>query len=388
MLGRHLSSGLLGAGLWIAAQAVSPHSVAAQTLDWQRVSEALVERMALQPGERVLLIAGPGRFDPLVQELRDEIKSAGAIDLGALSVADTTPAGWKTDFTRNLQGKSRADMEPLLQDVDLAVMMPGANPSDPAYGAMQDVLRGDRGRTIHFHWVGAYDLTEKVLEITPEIDAVYQRAILETDYGALAASQRAFEVALRGRKVRVTTPAGTDLQFEIGDRPVTRQDGDASAARAEQGRNLIDREIELPAGAVRMAPVEGTVAGTIVFPPSLWQGERVEGLKMRFVGGKVVSYDVDSGREAVEAELEAAGEAGRSFREFVLGMNPLLAIPEDGDAWIPYYGYGSGVVRLSLGDNRELGGLVTGGYVRWNFFPDATVTVGNDVWVRNGKLLR
>ena len=59
MLGRHLSSSLLGAGLWIAAQAVSPHNVAAQTLDWQRLSEALVERMDLQPGERVLLMAGP-----------------------------------------------------------------------------------------------------------------------------------------------------------------------------------------------------------------------------------------------------------------------------------------------------------------------------------------
>ena len=55
--------------------------------------------------------------------------------------------------------------------------------------------------------------------------------------------------------------------------------------------------------------------------------------------------------------------------------------------WIPYYGYGAGVVRLSLGDNSELGGNVTGGYVRWNFFVDATVTVGRDVWVRDGKLL-
>jgi hypothetical protein len=45
------------------------------------------------------------------------------------------------------------------------------------------------------------------------------------------------------------------------------------------------------------------------------------------------------------------------------------------------------VVRLSLGDNSELGGRVTGGYVRWNFFTDLTVTVGDRVWVRNGKLM-
>ena len=56
--------------------------------------------------------------------------------------------------------------------------------------------------------------------------------------------------------------------------------------------------------------------------------------------------------------------------------------------WIPYYGYGDGVVRLSLGDNSELGGDVTGGYVRWNFFVDTTVTVAGEVWVRDGKLVK
>jgi hypothetical protein len=56
--------------------------------------------------------------------------------------------------------------------------------------------------------------------------------------------------------------------------------------------------------------------------------------------------------------------------------------------WIPYYGYGAGVVRLSLGDNTELGGAIAGGsgYVRWNFFTDLTVTVGSTVWVRHGQL--
>ena len=91
--------------------------------------------------------------------------------------------------------------------------------------------------------------------------------------------------------------------------------------------------------------------------------------------------------EAVIAEMDAAGPAGRAFREFALGFNPLLAVPEQ-QPWIPYYGYGAGVVRLSLGDNSELGGEVSGGYVRWNFFTDTTVTVDGEVWVRDGKLVR
>jgi hypothetical protein len=70
-----------------------------------------------------------------------------------------------------------------------------------------------------------------------------------------------------------------------------------------------------------------------------------------------------------------------------LGFHPLLAVPEE-NPWIPYYGYGAGVVRLSLGDNSELGGRVTGGYVRWNFFVDTTLTVAGEVWVRDGTLVR
>jgi aminopeptidase len=176
------------------------------------------------------------------------------------------------------------------------------------------------------------------------------------------------------------------LRFRIGDRPVTRQDGDASAARARNGRVLIDREIELPAGAVRVAPLEDSVSGTIVFPPSQWSGRPVEGLRLRFERGRVVETSATSGRDAVEKEMAASGEAGRSFREFALGFNPLLAVPNR-DVWIPYYGYGAGVARLSLGDNSELGGNVRGGYVRWNFFTDLTVTVGGQTWVKDGKLV-
>jgi aminopeptidase len=167
---------------------------------------------------------------------------------------------------------------------------------------------------------------------------------------------------------------------------VTLQDGDASGPRAARGRTILDREIEIPAGAIRVAPIEESVEGTIAFPPSQWDGRPVEGLVLRFERGKVVDVRATAGRDAVEAEMKTAGAPGRAFREFALGFNPLLAVP-DRSPWIPYYGYGAGVVRLSLGDNTELGGAVGGGYVRWNFFTDTTVTVGGTVWVRDGRLV-
>ncbi len=355
--------------------------------DFGRIARVVVERMALEPGERVLLVAARGRFDPLVTELGARIVRAGGAYLGAVSVDGDPPRSWRTDFTRAVDSAAGTRLRRLLEGVDLAVMLPGASPGHTPYAAMADVLRSGQGRTIHFHWAGAYALDGSALEIDDRIDAVYERALTDTEYAELAEAQRGLEGAMRGREVRVTTPLGTDIAFRIGDRPVTRQDGDASAARTGAARNLIDREIELPAGVVRVAPLEESVHGTIAFPDATWAGARVTGLTLRFEAGRVVDARASSGLDAVEAELAAGGSAARSFREFALGMNPHLAVPGAGAPWIPYYGYGAGVVRLSLGDNRELGGAVEGEYVRWNFFTDATVRIGDEIWVRDGRLL-
>ena len=104
---------------------------------------------------------------------------------------------------------------------------------------------------------------------------------------------------------------------------------------------MIDKEVELPAGVVRVAPLEESVEGVIAFPPSQWDGRAGRGLTLRFSRGRVTEITRASGQDAVEAEMQRAGAAGRAFREFALGLNPLLAVP-DRTPWIPYYGYGAG----------------------------------------------
>jgi len=361
------------------------------TLDSAALAAEIVERLDLKPGERFLAVAHPGLFDDLIQHLHYEVMKTGAVDLGVLDVLEEpVPAGWDENTLSEGGRAARAALKEMLRDVDASVMLPGATPLHPAYAALQDLLKEGRGRTIHFHWRqggGSVPLAGQPLPPVHVIEATYQRAILETDYTALAAKQRRFAALMRDGEVRVTDANGTDIRFRIGDRPVNFQDGNASASRTDEGVVLIDREIELPAGVIRVAPLEESVNGTIAFPPSQWSGRPVSGLTLTFEQGRVVNVAADSGRDAVIAEMEAAGDAGKAFREFGLGFNPLIAVPDE-NPWIPYYGYGAGVVRLSLGDNSELGGNVTGGYVRWNFFVGTTVTVDGEVWVRDGKLVQ
>lgn len=355
--------------------------------NWEAIADKLLERSDLVKEEKVVLIAKPGEFDPLIELLAEKINKTGAIYLGTFSVnSSVKPVKWETDFIRKAKGKTKEDLTDYLVQVDLGIMMPGASPSDVEYASMQDVLRRDKGRTIHFHWSGAYNLSGETIEIDNIKNEYYQKVFLETDYIKLGKIQRSFEDDIRNKWIKISTPRGTNIKFKIGNRPVTKQDGNASSKREKQ-LNLIDREIELPSGAIRVAPIEETVEGTIAFPNSIWNGKKVEGLVLTFDSGKVINIESSTGKEAVKTELDSAGEAGYSFREFALGFNPLLAIPEE-NPWIPYYGYGAGVVRLSLGDNSELGGNVKGGYVRWNFFTNATVKVGDDIWVKGGKFLK
>ena len=356
-------------------------------LPFADMTTQLLERMAVQPGERVLIVVAPGRFDPMVQALRDGVLAAGGVDLGVVPIGpDPAPEGWSTEYTASLDGLSGDALTTALSTVDLGIMMSGASPLDPPYAGLQAVLKSGKGRTVHFHWRGGYDMNGVELPVDAEIDALYVRAMAETDYAALAAKLQRFETAMRNNETHVTTPLGTDIRFSIGDRRVNLQDGDASAAGTADGTILIDREIEVPAGAARVAPIEESVNGTIVMPPSTWGDVVVEGLTLKVESGRITDIQAASGLDAVLAELDAAGPAGRAFREFVLGFNPVLTVQHGEKTWIPYFGYGAGVVRLSIGDNSELGGAVGGGYVRWNLFTDATVTVGEEVWVKDGVL--
>jgi len=389
MVGGWLGAFPGAAPLRLAAQNVTASAAPAPAPDWDEVARVIVERLQLITGERVVLVVEPETTDGLVESLLREVRRGGGDLVGLIPARGPTPQKWRSSFTRETEQRPMQQLLGHLKDVDVGIMLPGAAAGDAPYKAFQYYLERPVGRgvrTVHFHWSGAYSLAGDPIPVTTEVAEFYQRALIETDYEELGRRQREFEAAMRAAPVRVTTPAGTDLTFRIGDRVVTRQDGDASQSRARQGRTLIDREVELPAGAIRVAPIEESVQGRIAFPDGTWGGVPVRGLVMTIERGRVTSLTATSGREAVERELTDAGDAGRSFREFALGFNPRLAIPDTGDRWIPYYGYGAGVVRLSLGDNSELGGKVQGGYVRWNFFTDATVQVGERVWVENGRM--
>jgi hypothetical protein len=67
-------------------------------------------------------------------------------------------------------------------------------------------------------------------------------------------------------------------------------------------------------------------------------------------------------------------------------VSPKLTLLPGIDA-IPYFGYGAGIIRLSLGDNQESGGAWRSSYHQWLFLTDATVRAGGRTVVEEGRLV-
>lgn len=357
------------------------------------IAERIVSSLKLGPGERVLIRFDPQYMQDLVLPLRQKIREAGAVDLGAMEYvqdADRLESLPADSAKRRTVGQSQEQaFEELLNSVDVYLWL-ATSPNRDLYTGEEDALRnwlrkGGTRREIHFHWrTGSLMPDGLPGEHTAELDQIYTDA-LDIDYVALSEEQERAIRFLRSGTVHVTTPAGTDVTFQVGNRPFNKQDGDASIARVQTAKVVVDREIELPAGVIRVAPLEQTMQGTVVVPQARFGDIVARNLRMEFKDGKMTSLRADEHQAEVEAQLSQVGDTAHRFREFGLGMNPKL-VRQSGSPVLPYYGYGAGVVRLSLGDNQELGGAIKGGFVRWFFFPDATVEVNGRALVKDGKL--
>ena len=215
--------------------------------------DVMAERIAMSgkvsKGERVLLRVHKETMPDLAPVLQKRLERDGA-------TVETLPDG------------PAPDLEERLQRTDVYVWLPApasATPPDQSAALAGWIDRGG-GRELHFHWT---DGTRQVNGLPARIHPRSTRCISmrwTSTTRRSAAKHGSGDCAAAEDEVRVTTPAGTNLTFRVGDRPFNKQDGDGSKARASRGRMRIDRHIELPAGVVRVAPLEESVNGTMVVP--------------------------------------------------------------------------------------------------------------------------
>jgi diguanylate cyclase (GGDEF)-like protein/PAS domain S-box-containing protein len=177
----------------------------------------------------------------------------------------------------------------------------------------------------------------------PGVDIVRLESLLDIDYEDLRARSEELARALEGaRRVRVTTPTGTDLAFEISGRTVYRDTGDLSRPGAFGN---------LPAGEVCLAPLEGTGEGVVKIDGSIGGfGRPREPVIVRFSQGRATEVSDPRLRET----LQLHGPDAFQLAEFGIGTNPRASVVgnvlEDEKA--------IGTVHVALGSNHSMGGQI------------------------------
>ena len=196
---------------------------------------------------------------------------------------------------------------------------------------------------------------------------------LTADYKQVAAlTDKVAHILERAKKVRVTTPSGTDLTMSIEGRPPLADTG-LYHKPGEWGN--------LPAGEVCLAPVEGTTNGVLVIDS---MGSTVtQPLKVTVKDGWAKRFD-GSDANKLEGLLKAADRNAYNIGELGIGTNSKARISgevlEDEKVL--------GTVHMALGDNTSY----QGGHSKSKIHLDGilfqpTVKVDKRLLMQKGKLL-
>jgi leucyl aminopeptidase (aminopeptidase T) len=355
--------------------------------DWTRVARLIVhDALQVAPGERVLIHADPTYFPALTEAVRIEVNRARAVELAVHMLHPPGLERVRKELRRREDPALRA-----MEDRAAAGLFALADvyiwlPTSWAYNVWQteEIIKTWQGRAVHFHWIMDASMDAGLFRRLSEL----YDAALWVDYAALTAHQRRVVAALQDSEVEVTDSRGTRLCFELRGAHFHLGNGDASRAFIDgyaRPGSARDREVELPAGAIRTVDILGT-EGVLVTPSETFGGRQVGSMRVEFSGNRITGLTSQHHAPWVEATWRAQSGDRDRFGEFNVGVNPKLAVLQDLPA-IPYYGYGAGVIRVSVGDNAESGGPYRSSYHQWFFLTDATVRANGRAIIEHGRLV-
>ena len=180
----------------------------------------------------------------------------------------------------------------------------------------------------------------------------------------------------KARRVRVTSPAGSDVTVSVEGREprgwytgIVRRPGEISA---------------FPGGEVSFPPVEGTAQGTIVFERVMTDiGRLGEPIRITVEDGNAVAFA--GGEEAARLRALVDGVPGATnVAELGIGLNGAARISDE----ITESKKKLGTAHFALGDNAGgYGGVVECPLHLDGMLFDVTIALDGDEVVRDGELL-
>lgn len=365
---------LLAAALLIAALSQDTAVVNPPPVDESALATRLLAMTDPAPGERAVIVFDPTYYPGITNRLREALHARG---VQTYAIVEDTPA-MVAAYINDDPAHNRRERDiietskPLFDRSDIFYWMPTRGYGDDL--RWESLVATSRVRSVHFHWLLPFPGKRTSEEIVSASRATEEQA-LKVDVAEHARSQVLLAAAMRGRTLRITTPAGTDLTMTVRkDEWFHFGNGDASRAAAAAARWIRDRQIELPVGMLQFVPDPDSVSGTLVAPAIYQAGNAVRDVRMQLARGRITDLAGAEGADWVRRRAREIGPDGDRVGLVDFDTNPFT--PADG-------------VGIDIGSNWE-NSASNRATRMWRMsirLRDATVTSGDHVIMRDGRLL-
>jgi aminopeptidase len=221
-----------------------------------------------------------------------------------------------------------------------------------------------RAKTYGFDFEEWKRMVEAAMEVNPE---------------ELSASGRKLEpIMYQEAEARVTAPNGTDLRFKLGGREPQIFDGILDQEDIERGSLGVD----LPSGSIAVAILEDSAEGKVIFDvPAPQVGVLIKGMRWVFRDGRLTELSAEENEEAIRGLYEGASGDKDRLGSLLVGLNPKAK------TGFLHSNIAHGAVTLGIGDNRDLGGENESDWGFGGTLSEATLEIGGQVVVKDGKLV-
>jgi len=307
---------------------------------------AIKDCMAVKKNERILVIT-------------DEVKR----EIGYSLFENAKRLGYKSVFVEMKSGKINGEEPPeeiaqLMQKFDV-VLIPTAKSVTHTDARRAASKKGVRVATF------------------PGITKEIMIRGMNADYKSISKrSIKLKKILEKGKHVRITAPAGTDIEFLITGRTAIASKG-LYHKKGESGN--------LPTGETYNAPVEGTTNGIFVVDGSMAGLGLIGNVNITIKVKDGFATDITGGRPAKKLKdmLDAVGKGARNIAEFGIGTNDSAKLSgvllEDEKVM--------GTVHLALGNNITMGGTFNVPIHLDGIIKKPTVYLDGKLLMKSGKLL-
>ena len=200
---------------------------------------------------------------------------------------------------------------------------------------------------------------------------------MNADYKAISKRTIKLQKILeKGKEVRVTALAGTDISFKIAGRKIIPSKG-LFHAKGESGN--------LPTGETFLAPVEGTSNGVFVVDGSMAGLGLIKNANIRIEVKDGFATKISGGilAKKLKTMLDKVGKDARNIAEFGIGTNDSAKLSgvllEDEKVM--------GTIHIALGNNVSMGGSVNVPIHLDGVVKKPTVWMDGKLLMENGSLL-